>query len=392
MLAAALRASLTGESTPFALPGGGDGALLVGPRGVAGGDARLALRSSSRAVARERRRRLRLAARPTRAGHLVGLGGFLRDPSVASSRTHRGDLVVAESDVANPAPDALTCCADDRRDLVEAEPSGAELAGSRGSRLAVLCLVVDRVRPRSERLGTFGRSASVAVGADDLTLLDFGDNAGECAAIADERGHISGLLPDVIEVEDDDVRLHAVNAGLLREMAQHPRAGHLTSPNGRAPDLLRVLPTAALRVIPKARTAPRLPTSSRPPVELDRLYEATTGAAFGLAAVPDDERGLSREQRGLARATRLREVAGPDADGRLRDLQPTRDLAYPDPFGTQSSGFASEARLRHENICSHGRRTSPTLEYPRRDSNPRNLLLEREAALTASLRGQARPV
>jgi hypothetical protein len=121
----------------------------------------------------------------------------------------------------------------------------------------------------------------MAVGASNLALGDFREDSFPASALADHPGNLAGLVANVIELEDLDIRQPAIDAGMVSEIVPQLLAEFGAHSSDPGVDL-RVMPLSVggmpqTRAISTPGLAPILRLLSL--VELAKRLDQPAGAA-----------------------------------------------------------------------------------------------------------------
>jgi len=115
---------------------------------------------------------------------------------------------------------------------------------------------LNRCRPSWRR--TLKRLEAMTIGAPNFAFCDFSQDRGPASATICEGRDISEFLPDVIELENDDVALAAVHARVFVEVLDD-LLPHLRTSLCDLPEQPRLLPLVILPVVPGVRFRETIP-------------------------------------------------------------------------------------------------------------------------------------
>lgn len=277
-----------------------------------------------------------------------------RERAAAGRQLHHASPLDRSRTVVEVQRDERSAAAVEAARAIEMAESVKEVAGATGSlRLEVSSPVGHGAHPTCASRGP----VAMAVHADDLATLGLGDDSIEPGAAADEVADVRALAVDVVELEDDEVRLAAVTTVVLGQVPADPGLGDLAPTPGAPRDLFAMRGAAGAGVCAEARAAPALEPPRRPPEalfgEMRRAARATTDPTGG----PDDEATCGDGRRPRSRRVRGRrclDVAGPQAHRRLRHAGRSCDRPDAVSGSPELARFLADLRLRHGNTCSQG--------------------------------------
>jgi hypothetical protein len=173
-----------------------------------------------------------------------------------------------------------------------------------------------------------GGPTAMAVGADDLTPGDLGFDGLHRHGVGNQFGDARRLVADVVELEDDRIRLAAIDARVVTEVVEHLCAQGSLSRQLGGVRLSSVRVASLAEVGGEAGPTPPLQSVAVSVEAFDGEVVPAPAAAPQLAGPPHAQasrRNRLSRSRWRARAPGRPESTNPHAHGRLRHPELARD-------------------------------------------------------------------